>query len=71
MTAQVVTLNLCLCFRLLTYARKIANFQILYMNDKEFPYCNGYFHSRSERAINAGLPDPTPTHSALLKAIEA
>ncbi len=69
--ATHVFLKFSLCFRLMSYVRKISNFQIIYMNDKEFSYCNGYFQSRSEKAINAGLPDPTPIHSTLLKAIEA
>ncbi len=52
--------------RLMAYSRKIRMFPVN-MSMKEFPYRNGYFQSRSEKAINAGLSDPTPIHSALLK----
>ncbi len=52
--------------RLMSYSRKITMFPVN-MNKKEFPYRNGYFQSRSEKAINAGLSDPTPIHSTLLK----
>lgn len=54
--------------RLLAYARTVAHFPC---GVKEFPWRNGYFYSLSEKAMAEGKPDPFPTHTSLLKNIDA
>jgi hypothetical protein len=38
---------------------------------KEFEWRNGFFHGVSTSALDAGKPDPFPTHTALLRSVGA
>ena len=54
--------------RLLAYARAVAHFPTAV---KEFEWRNGFFHGVSTSALDAGKPDPFPTHTALLRSVGA
>jgi hypothetical protein len=54
--------------RLLAYARQVAHFPC---GVKEFAWRNGFFYGLSEEAMKNGKPDPFPTHTRLLKNINA
>jgi len=52
--------------RLAAYGRAVAHFPTAV---KEFEWRNGWFYQISERAMAKGKPDPTPLHTAGLKAL--
>lgn len=54
--------------RLLAYARTVAHFPC---GVKEFAWRNGFFYGLSEEAMKKNKPDPFPTHTRLLKQINA
>jgi hypothetical protein len=54
--------------RLNAYSRSVAHFPTAV---KEFQWRNGWFYAISQKAAAAGLPDPMPMHTALLKEVGA
>lgn len=63
-----LTLGPDLAPRLRAYARSVAHFPTAV---KEFEWRNGWFWAASRAAAEAGRPDPTPLHTALLKEVGA
>lgn len=50
--------------RLCAYSRTVAHFPTAV---KEFSWRNGWFYGLTQAALEAGQPDPCPTHTAWLK----
>ena len=52
--------------RLLAYGRSVAHFPTAV---KEFEWRNGWFYELTKKALALGKDDPTPMHTAMLKAL--